>query len=229
MSWASASVFGQACSKSSFLPLPLVPSLALLRNKKCEEGVCQGKAGKCTCPQTKSDFPQIKAQIIHSKLHSLLEGGKSICLASPQPAAGRRGATIPMLHSCYFTNQAWECLCCVFSCCFYTERETPWGQCCEKTEVETHPCTIGRFFLFCTERGKVWPSHHTFSCEVILWCVSGKGVGFLIALPSSTSIQPATLCSQCLVFSQGRRIWERLTVIDTLQMANTLIWEGRGA
>lgn len=173
--------------------------------------------------------PQIKAQIIHSKLHSVLEGGKSTCLASPQPAARRRGATIPMLHSCYFTNQAWECLCCAFSCCFYTERETPWGQCCEKTEVETHPCTIGWFFLFCTERGKVWPSHHTFSCEVILWCVSGKGVGSLIALPSSTSIQPDTLCSQCLVFSQGRRIWERLTVIDTLQMANTLIWEGRGA
>lgn len=153
---------------------------------------CQGKAGKCTCPQMKSDFPQIKAQIIHSKLHSLLEGGKSICLASPQPAAGRRGATIPTLHSCYFTNQAWECLCCVFSCCFYTERETPWGQCCEKTEVETCPCTIGRFFLFCTERGKVWPSHHDHSH--VRWSFGvflvRVWVPWLPFLPAQASSQP---------------------------------------
>lgn len=45
-----------------------------------------------------------------------------------------------------------------------------------------------------------------FTCVVILWCVSGKGLGSLIAPPPSTSIQPAKLWSQCLLFSQGRRI-----------------------
>lgn len=129
LSWGCASVFGKAGSTPSFFSLPLVPFLALLRNKKYEESVSQGEDGKCTCPQKKSDFPQIKAQVRHSKLKSLLEDGKifvyhhhKLQLGEEEPPFPRsiavtsqtRHVGLPLSST---NSHDWECLCCVFLCC----------------------------------------------------------------------------------------------------------------
>lgn len=91
--------------------------------------------------------------------------------------------------------------CAVCSCavCFYTEWETPWGPCCEKAEVKAPPCTTGWFFLFCTERGKVWPGHQDPSCVRRSFGVflARVWVPWLPFLPAQACSQPRSGPSAC--------------------------------